>query len=557
VTAQENNKKKLGIVTCYFNPRNYLTKFINFLDFYYKLRKSKNVDIIVVESCMSDSVYTLKNTIHNNLISLNTNSVYWQKEELINIGLRKHKDTGYKNLCWLDSDIEFLNDNWADVIIEDLNEYDIVQVFEYSHEIIDTKANTIKHNSYIKKIKEGNNHPFKRIGELGYGYAYKRTSLTDKLLYENAVVGGGDFLNILPFVNMNTTMNITEDRYFKNANIEMIDDYMDWYEDKSKLKTSYSKNEIKVAYHGDRKFRNYLKREQILKNLNFCPKTDLEKTNNNSLRLLKNKNVENYLKKYFKERNEDYFNDNLQSKRFFKKIINRVAYNLDVENIETEPMLRTVEKIKNHENKVQKNNNIDIKLNRVCVWSKNNIKEINVSSFDFMQNIIYDKSDRHQINSIKCNRSDRFPHTYLKFIISNYENLPSVVIFCNDYIEQSFILSTISILRNIPNDENLKFTQIIECKQPVRLDTSGHILGLYKKTSVKKSKHTFQEWNRYHCNKEKEGSDFYVYPIFYLGRNIIQNKKIEYYENLLSSISSDSLTEDELYLNRSWDNIFQ
>ena len=41
---------------------------------------------------MSDSVYTLKNIIHNNLISINTNSVYWQKEELINIGLRKHID---------------------------------------------------------------------------------------------------------------------------------------------------------------------------------------------------------------------------------------------------------------------------------------------------------------------------------------------------------------------------------------------------------------------------------------------------------------------------------
>ena len=93
---------------------------------------------------------------------------------------------------------------------------------------------------------------------------------------------------------------------------------------------------------------------------------------------------------------------------------------MNISTNKDEPMLHTIEKIRNYKIKVEKNN-IDIKLNRVCVWSKNNIKEITVGSFDFMQNIIYDKSDRQQLNSIKSNRGDRFPHTYLKFIINNYK----------------------------------------------------------------------------------------------------------------------------------------
>ena len=54
----------------------------------------------------------------------------------------------------------------------------------------------------------------------------KHHLLSINFLYENALVGGGDFLNILPYMNISNPVNIKEDRYFKNANKEMVEDYM-------------------------------------------------------------------------------------------------------------------------------------------------------------------------------------------------------------------------------------------------------------------------------------------------------------------------------------------
>lgn len=546
-------KNKLGVVACYFNPQNYLSKYINFLDFYTKIKSDKNIDILVVESIQSNSVYPLKNVINENILSVQTNSVYWQKEELINLGFKKFIQNGHKTLCWLDADIEFLNSSWSKNIVEELISNDVIQVFEKSHEVINPSSDKIDHNSFVKKIKNGNNNPFRRIGEIGYGYAYKSNIIENGFLYENAVVGGGDFLNIIPFIEGVCFEDIKNDRYFQHANEEMVEDYKDWFEKKEPVKIGYAKNTIRVEFHGDRKNRNYLKREQILKNLNFCPQQDFEYTNTHSTRNLKNKKLEDYLKKYFKERNEDYFLNDKSSKRYFKKIINKIADSLNLPTDKS--MLEVVDsfKTKNQKSKIEA---LDIKKNRLCVWSKNNIKEINLSSFDFVQNIIYDKSDRLQLNSIQSPNHDRFPQTYLKFIIQNYNNLPSVILFCNDNTDQSIILNKLDNLKNIPNDENLKYTQIVENTEKIRLDNTGHIVGLYKKTNVEKSKFTFEEWNN-HFGKSKIGFEYYKNPNFYIGRNTIKKNNVEFYTNLLNNISGKQITENELYLNRSWINIFE
>ena len=69
--VQEKQYEKLGVVVCYFNPSNYISKFVNFLDFYYKIKNNTNICLQIVESYSNDSVYPLKNTISKNIISIN------------------------------------------------------------------------------------------------------------------------------------------------------------------------------------------------------------------------------------------------------------------------------------------------------------------------------------------------------------------------------------------------------------------------------------------------------------------------------------------------------
>lgn len=560
--AQESiSSERLGVVACYFNPCNYLSKFINFLDFYFKVKATDNIDIIIVEAYSNSSIYSLKNSISNNLISIKSESVYWQKEELINMGMRKHIASGINKLCWLDGDIEFQNKNWSSNILEDLNQQDVVQVFSESNIIDSNNFKMTTSESYVKQLISNNTHPLHRKGEIGYGYAYNSEILTTDLLYINAVVGGGDFLNILPFVNDITTEQIKNDRYFKNANKHIIGDYLTWYNKtkKENIKLAYSDNKIRVAFHGDRKYRNYIKREKILKELNFNPYTDIVSEEFGELREIKNDKLKVYLIRYFNERKEDFFLENSNSRKFFNKIIARVLKMSGVKITTNDSILQKIDKLKSLKQKKRTNNKITTtNKNRVAVWSKNQIKEIKTKTLKNVEDFIFDKSDRMQNDAIENQKGERYLHTYLKYIIDNYDNLTNITIFLNDHVDQSHILEKKYLLDTIPNNENQKYTKVLGKYKKIKIDKCGHLIGLYKNTNITRSKYNFQEWLRIYTNNKDVPNNYEEYPIFYIGKNTIKLNCRDYYKRILELISVTScITEDELYLQRSWSLLFK
>ena len=308
-----NNKtnKKLGVVCCYFNPCNYLSKFLNYIEFINDLTKF-DIHIVVVEAYNETSLYRV-NKIFDNTLSVYSDQIYWQKEGLLNIGIKELIDEGYKYVAWLDADVKFLTKNWVDELIHKLSKYKVVQPYEHTYKETEGKkyiysksiASILNNNS----IKENIIQVSMRYGELGHGCAYHADIFGRELLYDRAILGAGDFLNLVGVMYCDYLEKmIPHDRFFNGCNKSYIADFLNWSKTITPIdKIGYCKTNLYVKYHGSLNNRSYIKRENILKKHIFCPNTDIVKdtATNTGLYKILNGRLATDIKKYFISRKED------------------------------------------------------------------------------------------------------------------------------------------------------------------------------------------------------------------------------------------------------------
>lgn len=100
---EASSKPKIAFVCCYFNPCNYLSKYINFLMFYDKMYNDSLYEIYVIESYNRQSTYRINKNCHR-ITSIYCDQTYWKKEQLLNLQINKIKDK-YEYIGWLDCDI--------------------------------------------------------------------------------------------------------------------------------------------------------------------------------------------------------------------------------------------------------------------------------------------------------------------------------------------------------------------------------------------------------------------------------------------------------------------
>nr|BAR39925.1 glucosyltransferase [uncultured Mediterranean phage uvMED] len=301
--------KNLCVVSSYFNPCNYISKFLNCIDFIQHI-KSFGIECIIVESQNVDSKYCIK-SVYDNVISVKATSTYWQKESLLNIGIQTAIEKKYEYIAVLDNDIEFKNNNWHNQLIDSTEFYGASHVFEYAY--IENERKTINKKAacskFLSNISDVDNIKalLKRKGEPGYGFCFRHDVIKEYKLYDKAILGTGDLLNLIGFCEIDKCLEeLKKDRFFKNNTKEFFLDYVDWTKTVPHLKygIGYTPNKIEVKYHGNFKNKNYINREYILKEYKFDPSKDLI-VNETGLYKLTNKNLENKILEYFKSRKED------------------------------------------------------------------------------------------------------------------------------------------------------------------------------------------------------------------------------------------------------------
>lgn len=309
---------ELHVVAVFFNHNRRVNPLTNFQRFVEHM-KSFGVTLHIVELVRGNLPFQV--TEHGNPYhtQLRTTSEFFQKENLINIGVRNacklHPDAEY--LAWIDADVHFFNPNVMIDTIDQLNRYDVVQMWAMACDLgpdghpmiypgVD-EAQVARSFGYCYINELQLTSVTKRYGyewHTGYAWAMRR-SLWEKLggLYERSIVGSGDNHMAWSFIGK-IGWGIE-----KGVSGAFAEDVKKWCEKAASLvngSLGYVEGLIHHQWHGRKMDRKYVSRWKVLIDNEFDPNLDLEYDAHGLLHLTnRNPKLQFDLRAYMRGRNDD------------------------------------------------------------------------------------------------------------------------------------------------------------------------------------------------------------------------------------------------------------
>jgi len=123
VMPRATTASRLWAITSYFNPVGFERRRAN----YHEFRAGLEVPLLTVEWSASGR-FELRESDATSLVQLSSPDLMWQKERLLDIGLRalpRHVD----RVAWLDCDILFRRPGWSAAAVGELDTHQVVQLF--------------------------------------------------------------------------------------------------------------------------------------------------------------------------------------------------------------------------------------------------------------------------------------------------------------------------------------------------------------------------------------------------------------------------------------------
>lgn len=210
---------------------------------------------------------------HTNIVTrLVINQPLWYKENLINYAIL-HYGQLYDYIAWIDSGL-LLNDGWVENTINALQKHDMVQCFDNGIWLAQDGSveKTCKGYVYAQHL-----NIMRKCVEWpspGGAWAIRRDKYTDGLLYQYAIVGGGDSLFVNAIFHNGKTTHATSLAYKQH--------FQSWYDNvflPAKLNISYLNGEYIHLWHAARQSRMYHKRHDILAKNGYNPDKHLHIVN--------------------------------------------------------------------------------------------------------------------------------------------------------------------------------------------------------------------------------------------------------------------------------------
>lgn len=477
-----------------------------------------NINIIIVEAFSNKSIYRI-NKLHDSVISVYTDEIFWMKEMLLNIGIRYLLKRQVEKIGWLDCDITFKDTLFQKKILESLETNNIVQVFSTCQTGNDnTKRYSVCKIS--KNINELYTNLIKRHGEIGYGYAYRSEVLRKVRLYENAIVGTGDWINIIGSIKTTNVKNLYNDRFFRGTNINFFNDFLRWQKIMCSCcnnKIGFADNSIQILEHGSYIKRQYVTREKIIKKNNFNPNFDL--INENKIPTLINKKLKYDIKNYFLSRHEDETLNNeikkqanyvIKKYKFFDKINKEVKINTLKNIVENNRIIENF-LIKSHHPTGNEKVENNVRFQKILSLHT----DADSSDDTFAENtILFRKFGKQKPNETKLKYNlNSTCHTYLTYIVENYNKLPEHLVFMTDLNDNSKYTS--NYLTNNIKKNNYKFFSLVDLNNNLPVE--------------------FLE-NWFNCNLPAMKIKLHTrINSFYASCDDIKKNKLSVYENLLKN----------------------
>lgn len=307
--AIQNNEpieERLNVIAVVSSPILCARRYILMKEFINRINlEETNVNLYIVELVYGSQKFIITDKKNKNHLQLRTETPFWHKENMVNLGVKYLLPSNWKAFAWIDADIEFENHSWAMDTLKVLNGCkDIVQIFSHAVDMNrDEKTMSVFNSAgyqYSKSLPFSSKSP--NLWHPGYAWAITRKGY-EKIggLYEKAILGSGDNIMMLSLLN-NGLHGINEESSdnYKESILE--------FQNKMKqLRFGYIPGMIRHYYHGSKINRRYHNRWQILLNHGYEPDTFITVDTSGVLvpTELFPQGLKEDILEYFRERKED------------------------------------------------------------------------------------------------------------------------------------------------------------------------------------------------------------------------------------------------------------
>jgi hypothetical protein len=309
----------LHVISPLSNPVRYSRRYELFEKFVKHMHESR-VNLTVAEIGYGDRDFVMKREEVFNLVQLRTRHELWHKENQINLAAQRLPPDA-KYIAVIDGDVEFLNPNWAADTVQQLQHYDVVQMFDFAedvgfaaHQHLNVeKSFMLAYHTMLRASARGeayqpnphNKQPYGGWwGHCGYAWAFRR-SAWDKLggLIDSCILGSADHSMACGLVGS------MKSSYPQAVHQNFQRDLMVWGERAEKhiqRNVGYVPGKLHHYFHGSKVNRQYVNRWKILLRNSFDPVTDLKRDIQGLWQLTGNKpRLRDELRIYFRQRSED------------------------------------------------------------------------------------------------------------------------------------------------------------------------------------------------------------------------------------------------------------
>jgi hypothetical protein len=298
----EENLHIIAVISniCLFKKRYHLIR-----EFMRRMEFENNVILYIVELAYGSQPFAITSATNPHHLQIRTEHAIWHKENMINLGVRQLLPSTWKAFAWIDSDVDFDNNDWALDTLKILNgARDIVQLFSHAIDMNQEEETMNVYNSFSYQFCHGYpySHKFPNYWHPGYAWACTRKAY-EKMggLFELGILGASD--HIMSFCLMNKGGQSINDKYSEDFKSEISQ----FQKRVKRLRLGYVPGVIRHFFHGSKANRKYIERNEILLRYNYSPSLHLTKTPQGLLipsphfpHAFKNEILE-----YFQQRNED------------------------------------------------------------------------------------------------------------------------------------------------------------------------------------------------------------------------------------------------------------
>lgn len=324
LAAGIDGQATLHVCTIISNPVRYASRYRLFHNFCHQSSTAK-IEHWTVEIAYGNRPFSVTSATNPNHLQLRTTDELWHKENGLNLlfahVLRHRPDAEY--FAWVDADVTFARPDWAEETLQQLQHYDVVQMFSHCQDLgpkfqpVGGMKNGwvwMYYNEPLAKVQAMAGAMKTAKGDYGYakggywhpGFAWAaRRSALDHAgqLLDTCIVGSADWHMAAALIGeAERTLSAPVHPHYKR-------DVLRWQERVERhihRNIGYVDGVLNHHWHGRKADRFYGDRWRILVDNEFDPDVDLKRDAQGLYLLAGNKiRLRDDLRSYFRARNED------------------------------------------------------------------------------------------------------------------------------------------------------------------------------------------------------------------------------------------------------------